>query len=140
MCSTTVRALYAVLYSFVAIILIMALWLVLSTDMLMRPTAIHYDDRRVTFVRETPFGDVWGVWSTEIRVTGTGEECSSGRNRAMYQVKEDSTVTYYLGPWADRCLEQGPPLVIVDTWQALLLGVIPLRPVRITTVIEIKES
>jgi hypothetical protein len=128
------------LYTLATSLVAMTAWLVLSTDLFIRPSAIHYNGWNVTLVRETPFGDVWGRWSTEIRVTGTGEECSSGIRPGFYQDTPDSTVSYRLGPWAQRCMDAGPPLVIVDTWQALIFGVIPVRPIHRTTVISIEAK
>jgi hypothetical protein len=136
-----VRSLYSILWAMIILLAFMTTWLVLSTQMVLSPKSIHYSDNgEVTFVRTVPFGDVWAKWSTEIRVSATGRECHSGRNEALYQVVEGDTVLYSLGDWAQKCLQEGPPLVIVNTWKAYLFGIIPLRPTRMVTIIEVDRK
>lgn len=132
--------LYTVMYFLMALMMLATSWFVVSTDMFVRPTGIFYDGRKVTLVRQTPFGDMQGRWWTEIRVANSGLECDTGPHFAPYQQEPDDTVTYYLGEWATPCIEEGPPLVIVDTWQVLLFDLIPLRPVEMTTVIKLSKG
>ena len=134
------RSLHMTFYTLVGMVMLLAGSLIFSTSLLIRPLAIHYNGAEVTFVRETPFGEVLGEWSTEIRVAATGRECSSGTHLSTYQEEPNNTVNWRLGVWAAPCLEAGPPLVIVDTWRALLFGVIPIRPVQIVTVIDTADG
>lgn len=139
-------ALYSIFWTMLIAVLLLTAWLSLSTHVFIRPVAIHYDGRDVTFVRETPYGSVWGKWNTEIRVVKHGFECNSGTHDAEYQqVDADDengiakdTVQYKLGPWATPCLERGVPLVIINTWTVKLWDLIPLRSARLTTIIDTK--
>lgn len=135
-----IKALYQTLWGMLFVLTLMTAWLVGSTGMVISPSGIHYSGRDVTFVRATPFGDVLAEWSTEIRVSATGRECHSGTHLAEYQQEPDDTVIYELGDWANKCLEEGPPLVVVNTIQAKLFGLIPLRPIRIVSIIEVDTA
>lgn len=135
-----IKALYHTFWGMLFVLTLMTAWLVGSTGMVIVPSGIHYSGRDVTFVRATPFGDMLAEWSTEIRVSSTGRECYSGTHLAEYQQKPDNTVVYELGEWANKCLEEGPPLVIVNTIQAKLFGIIPLRPISIVSIIEVDTA
>ena len=130
------RPLYTILYLLLSVALTASTWLLVGTDLLIRPQAIKYDGKNVTFVRKTPFGDIWANWTTEIRVSETSLECHSPLGRSVYQRIDGDTVSWELGAWADPCLSNGPPLVIVDSWQALIFGVLPLRPTHLVTVVD----
>lgn len=140
----SLSGLYTIFWTLLTGLLLMVAWLTCSTQFLMGVEDIHYDGDQVTFVRTTPFGDVWAEWTTEIRVSRESKECHSGRHRALYQqIPEGNaegatphTVNYSLGPWATPCLNFGPPLIIVNSWQAYLFGVIPLRPHHLTTIVD----
>ena len=130
------KPLYVILYLLLSVALTASTWLLVGTDLLIRPQAIKYDGKNVTFVRKTPFGDIWANWTTEIRVSETSLECHSPLGRSVYQRIDGDTVSWELGAWADPCLSNGPPLVIVDSWQALIFGVLPIRPTHLVTVID----
>ena len=128
------------MYTMISMLILITLWLVLSTDLVLRPTAIHYDKTTVTLVRETPFGPVWARHSTVIKIAGTNEQCVNSGAMEKYEPIEDNVDTYELGSWADRCINIGPPLIFVDTWQVMLFGIIPIRPYQLVTVLEITEG
>ena len=114
------------------------LWFMFPTSVFIQPISLTITGHQVRFVRETPYGSVQARWVSEITlIDGDGFECNSGAWRnAEYQPIEGNTVVYDLGDSADRCVEAGPPFCLTTTRQALLWGIIPLKPLRTTTEIQ----
>lgn len=111
------------------------LWLGIGSAVFLKPIIMQIDDHNYTFVRETPFGDVDVIWRAELTLLDRGAasfdgfECS-GNGRRTFQTAPGDLVSGKLGSWADSCVEAGPPMVLRATYQVMLLGVIPLRPVN----------
>jgi len=114
------------------------LWLAVPSGLFLRDISMAVDGRTVRYVRETPFGAVTAEWTAEITlIDGAEFECSSGAWRvADYQQTKGNSVTYDLGPWADQCLEAGPPYYLTTTRRVLLMGVIPLRKMQTSTEVQ----
>lgn len=119
-------------------LLVSATWFLFPTRHLIREVALNVSGETVRFIRELPYGHVTARWRSEITlIDGDGFECNSGAwAEAEYQPIPGNTVTYRLGHWADACLDAGPPFYLTTTRQALLWGVIPLRPSRATTEVQ----
>lgn len=124
-------ALLAVIFGMISTVL----WISFPTSIFIKQVSLTVENRTVRFVRELPFGIVSAQWRSEITlIDGDGYECNSGSWRvAEYQPIPGNTVTYDLGAWADRCIVAGPPFYLTTVRQALIFGVIPLRPDRQTT-------
>ena len=111
--------------------LIFFAWLSVPSSLFIREISTTVDGHEITFVRELPLGSVTAEWQTEITLIDEGGfECNSGAWRvAYYQEAPGNTVRYELQPWADACIDAGPPFYITNTRRVLLFGVIPLRRV-----------
>ncbi len=112
------------------------LWASIGSDMFLHPTSLRLDGTTVILVRETPWGETYARWNSEITlIDEQGFECAA-QGSAIFQNEVADTVTFTIGPWAGACIDAGPPMVFRARWQVVLFGVIPLRPVSITTLIE----
>ena len=119
--------------------LIFFAWLSIPSSLFIREISTTVEGRQVTFVRELPLGPVTAEWQTEITLINEGGfECNSGAWQiAYYQEIQGNTVRYELQPWADNCINAGPPFYITNTRRVLLFGLIPLRSsVTITGIIQ----
>lgn len=123
------------------------LWAAVPSSVFLDPIAVYYDGRTVTLVRRTPYGPVQADWSRELHVVGTELECHAPSILVRIRpvdgdIGEDgkrageNTIIYDAGDWALPCLRSEPPIIATHTWQVKVLGLIPLRPVRITGTIE----
>ncbi len=117
------------------LVLIVGLWLAIPPRMFLRQIEMVYlpETREIVLVRETPWGDVDALWWASITLVGVSadalNECHSGpAGLTTFQAVEGNTVRYRLGPWAQPCLDQGPPFYITSKRVVLLLGFLPLRP------------
>ncbi len=126
----------AVALVFVLFILLAAIWGAVSTSLFLRQdsmaiTRSETGDWIMTSVRATPLGTFEAEWIGEYRVVGRedGMTCQAS-GRSNVSATEGNIVRYRIGDWALPCLEEGPPIAVTYTRRALLLGVIPLRPVR----------
>lgn len=122
-------------WSLLAFVALAGVWLAVPSSLFIREVSITVDGDRVTFTRELPWGEVPGVWASEITLAD-GATCSSGGwQPALYQQQEGNTVTYPLGGWARECVEAGPPFYLRTVRWVMLWGWLPLRPmVSITNV------
>ena len=114
-------------------------WLSLPSSLFLREISTTVIGSQVTFVRELPLGPVTAEWQTEITLINEGGfECNSGAWQiAYYQEIKGNTVRYELQPWADDCINAGPPFYITNTRRVLLFGLIPLRStVTVTDIIQ----
>ena len=123
-------------------------WAAVPSSVFLQPQAVHYDGQMVTLVRRVPFGQVEAIWTKEMRVTGTNQQCYSGSDANTVEHIQgrvdpesgqnigEETVVYIEGDWALPCLHSPPPIIVSHTWRVLLFGVFPLRPVRISETIE----
>lgn len=103
--------------------------------MFLDPLAYIVKEDIVTFKRKTPRGEVWADWRAEISlIRAGGFECSGG-GTSKYQPAPGNLVRYRLQPWAQDCLEAGPPMVARIEWQVRpfygwpLLHHVRLRPI-----------
>jgi hypothetical protein len=112
--------------------IVTALWFAFPTSFFIKPVSLTIEGREGRFVRETPYGLVAGRWRSEITlIDGDGFECSTKEWKLEdYQPIKGNAVTFNLGPWADDCIEAGPPFYLTTTRQVLLFGFIPLREDR----------
>ena len=126
------------LLAVIAGMILTVLWLAFPTSLFIKQVSLSVENRTVRFVRELPYGHISARWRSEITlIDGDGYECNSGAWRvAEYQPILGNTVTYDLGEWADRCIVAGPPFYLTTVRQALIFGVIPLRPDRQTTEVQ----
>jgi len=114
-------------------------WLSLPSSLFLREISTTVIGNQVTFVRELPLGPVTAEWQTEITLINEGGfECNSGAWQvAYYQQTPGNTVRYELQPWANACINAGPPFYITNTRRVLLFGLIPLRSsVTVTDIIQ----
>ena len=114
-------------------------WLSVPSSLFIREISTTVDGHEITFVRELPLGPVTAEWQTEITLINAGGfECNSGAWQvAYYQETPGNTVRYDLQPWANACIDAGPPFYITNTRRVLLFGLIPLRSmVTVTDIIE----
>jgi len=111
------------------------LWLFVGSHLFLKPIALRLDGYDFIFLRETPFGDVDAKWSAEMVLMDRGDtrfdsyECDLGNGRRMFQESEHNLVTGSLTSSAKPCVEAGPPMVFRASYQVMLFGLIPLRPV-----------
>lgn len=121
-------------------VLVALTWVAVPSSLFIVQISLTVKDGEVRLVRETPFGPVRARWWSEITlIDSDGFECNSGTKReAYYQEVPGNTVTYRLEGWANDCIDAGPPFYMTIHRQVMLLGFIPLRPVR--TVTEILDS
>ena len=112
-----------------AAILIFVIWVAIPSSLFLKPESVAVsEDGQVVFVRSLPLGRVTARWTIKIRVIYSDGHVCVNSGETVYTQEDDNTVVYNFGEWADRCLEQGPPLNVIFTRQVLLLGIIPLRP------------
>ncbi len=121
------------LYLIIAALALGVPWLTVGSSIFLRPVSLVLDGTQLTFVRETPFGEVDAKWWGEITLLDNGSdrdgfECP-GSGRRPFQVAENDLVTATIGAWAMPCVSQGPPMVFRLAYQVMLFGKIPLRPV-----------
>ena len=111
------------------------LWFSIGSHLFLKPIALRMDGYSYTFLRETPFGDVDAKWWAEMTLLDRGDtrfdsyECNLGNGRRMFQVSENDLVTGSLTSSAGPCVDAGPPMVFRASYQVMLFGLIPLRPV-----------
>ena len=110
-------------------IIMFVVWISVPSSIFMRTQSMSISDTgHVVFVRSLPFGRVTAEWTIKIRVLNKpGYVCTSS-GRAVYANEKDDTVMYQIGSWANKCLEQGPPMRVISTRKVVLFGLIPLRP------------
>lgn len=83
----------------------------------------------VSFTR-TVHQDTDANWSHEITLAD-GTSCSAS-GESSYRVDEKNPAEWKASPSLVRCLNSDQPYVSRIKWSALLWGVVPLRPVRLT--------
>ena len=92
---------------------------------------------RATFVRETPFGDIYAEWITEARVVtdpdATVFECAVS-GASWYQQEDNNTVQWWLSPKVTPCLEASGVRVFTQT-HYVLWGPLRLKPVVRTYIV-----
>lgn len=95
------------------------------------PVAMTVDRDRIVFVRKTPFGTVNADWIFE--ATGlNGEECRAAGS-SIYQPKKDNMAIIPTPPSLIPCLQE---TAVVETSRTVRIFGVPLRPVRLTTIVE----
>lgn len=131
-----------------AILLLAGLWLSVPSSVFIKPQALIYDGRQATLRRLTPWGAIDAEWHRELYVVGTRFECHAPpivqrvqkidgyTNPETGEMVAADTVSWTVGGEALDCLRAEPPIIATHTWRVLIFGVIPLRPVRLTTTIE----
>ena len=134
-------------YASLLILVPFIIYVTLPSSVFLQPEAVHYDGRLVTLVRRVPFGEVDAIWTSEMRVTGSSQQCYSGtRANTLAHIRGrvdpesgqhvgEETVVYIEGEWAVPCLRSTPPIIVTHTWRVLLFDLFPLRPVRISATI-----
>lgn len=141
-------------YTSLAILVLSLLWLALPSAVFLRPSVLYYDQNTgyATLTRTVHFFDAVHVrYKTEMRVLSTGIKCQAANslNVVTYHKHDEPAVSSITGeplplgtvmwPIEDEfwpCVAAEPPLVVEASWWVLLFGVIPLRPVTITDVLE----
>ena len=127
--------------SFGASLSLVALWFGVGTEAFISAPQLKIEGETVYFTRQTPFGDVTARWHSEIVVLdGSGYECTSGDWLiANYQKIKGNAVSYTIGDWALPCLARGADYTITTTRQAILFGVLPLRPMLTVDLINVEK-
>jgi len=119
-----------------ATVLFVMLWFAVPSSVFFKPinmAAMKTEDGRWVIVSERilPFGAVSGHTQAFIQVLGRedGQECQW--DTASLYIPRDKNVTRYdVTDWAGHCLDAGPPISVRFTRTVYLFGVIPLRPVH----------
>lgn len=131
-----ISLLRVILVAMVAVVLTMVVWLVTPSSMFFAPVSMTLEGDTLTFVRDTPFGEVDVEWVGEISVINSdGFECA-GSGVRIAQETPNGIVSGRVGTWARACLDAGPPFVIRYRYKVWLFGLIPLRPTGISTIAE----
>lgn len=117
---------------FIAAILLAALIYALSwSGFFIRPVEMSMTADKTVLVRKTPMGAVNADWIMDATAVD-GTECSA-RGSAIFQAKPNNIARFATHDTIVPCLGL---LTVVDTsWTVRLLG-IPMRPVRLTTILE----
>lgn len=131
------RGLVQVWWIFVVIAAALAGWLAVPSSFLVQPVSVSLRGDQLTISRSTPFGSVTVNWLGEIALLDGREnyECT-GSGTSIIQQQPDGIYTGTIGPWAKPCLDAGAPFVLRFRYQALLFGLIPLRPVYFGTTVQ----
>ena len=111
-----------------------AFWVVCGlswSGFFLRPIALTITGAGMVLVRQTPLGTVDAEWMMDV-TNSDGTECSA-RTVSIYQSKPGDTARFATPHQLLPCL--GKLSVIEASWTVRIFGV-PLRPVRITTIME----
>lgn len=124
----------------IAMALFVGAWAAVGSSAMLRPGAISYavDDggQIVAFWdRDTPWGPVWMDWATECQSADSGIE-RRVTGRSLYQ-ESGRPVSYAVSPAVSACFRDGLPVLMRHEWQAHLFGIIPLRPVSTSYIVEV---
>ncbi len=120
------------------VIMALGVYLAVPSSSLVHPIALTLDGDQLTFVRETPYGAVDVMWSSEIvMLENEGFECGGSGVRNI-QPSPRNLVRAKIGRWADYCISLGPPFVLRYQYRAMLFGWLPLRPTEIVITVEAK--
>lgn len=134
-----IAVLRAIAMGMLSIILALGVYLAVPSSMFFRPIALTIDGDDLRFVRETPFGAVDVSWSAEMVLLATeGYECVGSGVREI-QPAPGNVVRGKIGPWAEFCIDLGPPFVLRYHYQVLLFGWLPLRPTEIAITVEAEQ-
>lgn len=115
-----------------AVVLALVAWVSTPSAMFFNPVSLTLEGERLTFVRDTPFGEVNILWIGEIILLDQDNFECSGQGNRMAQVADGNVVSANIGVWARPCIEAGAPFILRYQYQVVLWGLIPLRPVEIS--------
>lgn len=81
--------------------------------------------------RILPWGVVSGKTDAVMQVLGRpdGQECQ-WHTEGLFIPRENNRTTYDVTAWAGPCLDSGPPISVRFSRSVYLFGIIPLRPVH----------
>ncbi len=109
-----------------------ALWLGLSSSLLLTVHEIYYDyqTEQIVLVRSVPFEiDV----SVSMEVVDTDGQTCPRNIRVPFEVL-DSETARFAAPWIKPCRDRHP-VTLRASYQVYLLGLIPLRPTTVKTIL-----
>lgn len=131
------RGLLQVWWVLVLVAGLLAGWLLIPSSFLVQPVSVSLRGDTLTIARSTPFGDVTVNWLGEVVLLDGRDnfECT-GSGTSIIQYQPDGLYTGVIGAWAKPCLDDGAPFVLRFRYQALLFGLIPLRPVYFGTTVQ----
>lgn len=123
------------------VVLVGALWFNFTSEIFFKPlnmAVIKTKDNHWIAVSERllPFGAVSGKTTAFIQVLGRedGIECQWS-TETLFAPRPNNITRYDITYWAGDCLDKGPPISIRFSRTIYLFGVIPLRPVHYTFMI-----
>lgn len=121
----------AILVAMGAVVIAMTVWICTPSTMFFNPISLTLEGDQLTFVRDTPFGDVPIDWIGEITLLDEDNFECAGSGRRIAQNEKSGLITGKIGAWAKPCLDAGAPFILRYQYQVRLLGLIPLRPTGI---------
>ena len=144
-------------------LLLAVIWM-LPSSLFVKPLSVTYHNGVATLTVDMLLPGTDVLWTTHMTVNSTGFTCFAPSNRVRHisdvglQLEGDGVpvsgaglpvqsrassnfysfsgvIVYRVGDWAEECLNAEPPIGVYHRFSYLLLGVIPLRPVELITVI-----
>jgi len=119
--------------------LALLVWIVTPSSMFYSPVSLNLEGDRLTFVRDTPFGEVQIEWIGEITLLKQDHYECGGSGRRLAQPEPGGVMSATIGAWAKPCLDAGAPFILRFQYQVMLFGIIPLRPTGITLQVDAED-
>lgn len=127
------KTLQIIMMIMAGITLLMVAWLSTPSSIFFNPLKLYIKDEKITLVRITLAENTEIEWIGEITLLGRdGFQCH-GYGKYITSYEENNIVTRDIGLWAKPCLDQGAPFILRYSYQVIVLGILPLRPVGIST-------
>lgn len=102
-------------------------WLLMPADRFIQPVSLSFDGERFHFIREVPYGAVWGTWNQEL--SSALGDCPAETGTNFYQDIGLAQVTYPASEAFLQCIpEQGERFVFEVQRRALIGGFLSTRP------------
>lgn len=127
------KTLQIIMMIMVGISLLMIVWISTPSSIFFNPLKLYVKDKEITLVRVTLTENTEIEWIGEITLLGRdGFQCH-GYGKYIASYEQNNVITTSIGLWAEPCLDQGAPFILRYSYQVIVLGILPLRPVGIST-------
>ena len=121
------------------IVLALVVWFATPSRLFFNPEEVHIDGYEVTLARTYPVSFLFGppvVSYTETvrRLDGSGQICDDNNGAGYQYVTEGPIGRWDIEDWAKDCMIA--PYLWRAEWQVKVFGLIPLRPVSLSLLVE----
>jgi len=135
-------ALRGIFNALILVALIFGLWLATPSSLFFAPRAVSISGYEVTVARDFPLSGIFGA--PFIRYTETVRDLTefnypcTENNFPGFQYSTDRYASWDIEEWAAPCMSGNYQWSA--EWTVMLFGIIPLRPVTMTTIIRGNEE